>query len=981
MQESSRTGCDNAREGGIGDAFSSPAVSRSAVDKAGMGRSRPRLVKVRKQLNSHNGRLGPGSLSEAKPIDSEFNPFPSGFEISDKLQKSVSTSNGFSNFVGNEKFENVGFGFSRKGDDWMSSSCSSEFGGSVGKLGLENFVKLENLGFVFGANKCDSRQNMGSGKIRLAESVGKMDANDTGKLNMEYGESAVKFGNKCFVFGGKRDSGLNLNLGQGESDENFMKPDDMGNSKIEQEAVLSKFGDVNFLFGAHYCGLTSSSNLEKRRNMETLKFDDISKRKMLTEVECGQCHEVGLVSGMNMCDLENNSNSQNAKFMENEGKLCPDETITKIRSDQSKCGKYDGLGFVPGDSPSNSNLEKKTTDYSGTELSDKETMYVHIETNFMKTKPSTFSNNNIGNGSLNLDEDYKNGVFVFGSRSKKSPTSDQNTIDNFACRSSSFTSAPAAVPLFKLPSELKKLNINANENVDDADKTRDSNVCFSAAQKTIVFGNNRQSFGFPTEKSAATSHDWINKARMDGCENSDTLRKTNTTDVKTSGNENFIFGSTENIVSSSGGDESRGSNKGNGLRDFSEKQSVNTDAIRFLDPATSDCNSLPYQRSEVGHILQGHAKNDIKLNGAAAPSSSSHIGLGFQPFSGVSEASSLNKFSFVIPPDGEPFTDFKTTRWDVSCSFTSEQLPGLNKKMDFCAKSRSFKDKRSKKTRGRHPIVAKRSPQTDFVQKENSSQENPDSPELYSPMDFSPYQEPVANSPCSYPFQPEINDAPSAIDSIFPNDAKADLAASGEGLDFKEGQEICREPKAQSSECHIATGIDDLNSSARGEFCDPETNQENSSSSASVASAGARAGFSSDMERQESDNRIRFFFASDFENISGKKFTFSALSSAKCSTSAKHQTRKKNRMKVDGYSFVITPSLDVNLGSSSVPFSPLSSTPLSVGMVEGKKENVSISQNKWKNRSDQDGEQIKQRSTAVSAALLEACEKWRLRYF
>ncbi|RVW16537.1 hypothetical protein CK203_069453 [Vitis vinifera] len=260
--------------------------------------------------------------------------------------------------------------------------------------------------------------------------------------------------------------------------------------------------------------------------------------------------------------------------------------------------------------------------------------------------------------------------------------------------------------------------------------------------------------------------------------------------------------------------------------------------MRFVDPpaAAAVSSSSSLKSSEVSHILQGHAKTDIKLNGAAAPSSFSPIGL-----------------------DGEPFTDFKTPKWDASCSFTAELLPGLNKKLEFSAKSRSVKDKGSKKTRGRHPVVAKPCLQTDFVQKENSSQENPDSPGFIHPWIFLSYLETVATDPCSRETslisndssQQESNCAPSSAHSISPNDAKADLAASREGLDIKEGQEICREPNEQSSEYHIEMGIDELNYGARAECYHPETNQECSSSGAGVAgvaSVEAGAGFGSNME-------------------------------------------------------------------------------------------------------------------------------------
>ena len=984
MQETSRTGCDNASEGDIGSAFASPAVSRGGVEKAGMGRSRPRLVKVRKQFNSHNGRLGPESVSGSNSIDLGYNPF----HISDGVKKSDSSSNVFSDLMCNNKFENVGFEFSGKGDDWMSNSNPSDFGGSVGKLGGENFVKFENLGFVFGDAECDLGRNMGPERRGLAESVGKMGTNDTGKMNM-YGNNVGKFENKGFVFGGKRDLGLNLNLGQCECNENLQKPgsDDKGKTKIVQEAGLRDFGSVDFLFSAHHSDFASNSDSEKRGNVETLNFVDVSKIERSTEVECRKYDKVGFEFGANRCDLAKNSNSEKAEFCGNGGKSVPDVTTTKIESDQSEHGKYDNLGLAPSDSPSNSNLEKESTKNSETEISDKrERINVQIEADFMKVKATTVNLNNV---------------------SKKSAIFDKTTTTNgnfyFVSGSGSNTAASGTIPVFELPDELRKLNINDFGNVEDADKHRDSNVCSSTnVEKAFVYGNDKQYFGFSSGRSVTTSYDWIMNAKMNGHGRGDTVGKTNGVDVKTSDNEFFIFGSGKNTVSSSGGDKSRNSNMESGLGDckkqaniwssssknFGNEQAVNMNDMRFVDPAAvSSSSSL--KSYDASHTLQGHAKSDVKLNGGAAPSPSSPISLGFQPCNNVSQASSTNNFNFVIPPDGEPFTDVKTPKWDASCSFTAELLPGLNKKLEFNAKSRSVKDKRSKKTKGRHPVLAKPCLQTDFVQKENSSHENPDSPGIYSPMDFSPYQETVATDPCSGETfltsndssQQENSFAPSASSSILPNDAKADLAGVKECLDIKEGQEICRESNGKSSEYHIEMGIDDLNSGARAEFCLPETNQECSISGTFVASVEAGAGFSLNTEKQESNNRVQHCFASGFEDASEKKFTFSALSSEQCSISAKRQSRKKNRMKISHNSFVITPSPGVNLGSSSVQKFPLSTTPSSVCIVEDKKGNISISQNKWENRSEQDEEQVKQRSTAVSAALQEACEKWRLRYF
>ncbi|KAM1396671.1 hypothetical protein ACFX2I_014340 [Malus domestica] len=336
---------------------------------------------------------------------------------------------------------------------------------------------------------------------------------------------------------------------------------------------------------------------------------------------------------------------------------------------------------------------------------------------------------------------------------------------------------------------------------------------------------------------------------------------------------------------------------------------------------------------------------------AAAPTCScSSVGLSFQPNGCVSEAASVDG---VTKKDDVSFTG---TTDGLECALKTLRanlFPDLNKTLEFVTNGRSVRDKRSRKQRGKSkkPSLSKQWPGQDHVPKESSSQENPKPCGYYSPMDFSSNEETRVVDPHSRghsvtsanPFHLVNQSALCASGEIVHVDPKGEsLATTGSRLGETVDQ-ICKEPIEKNLMYH-GEGVFYRDGLWKGS--DSET---------------ARAGIGLNIEKQESDSRTPLF-TSGFEN--DKCFTFFTSSSAQGSSmmGKRPQRRKKNRMKVDHVTFVITASPNVKFGSSDL-FTPYSSTTLCFDVV-GKSEA---------------NEQFKQVHVSSSVATHETCEKWRIR--
>ncbi|CAN6719133.1 unnamed protein product [Malus baccata var. baccata] len=351
----------------------------------------------------------------------------------------------------------------------------------------------------------------------------------------------------------------------------------------------------------------------------------------------------------------------------------------------------------------------------------------------------------------------------------------------------------------------------------------------------------------------------------------------------------------------------------------------------FAESAES-VDASQFTKCQVNH-------NTLPNIDAAAPTCSCSS-LSFQPNDCVSEVA---------------FVDGVTRKDDVSFTGTTDGLgcalktlranlfPELNKTSEFVTNGRSVRDKRSRKQRGKSkkPSLSKQWPGQDHVPKESSSQEHPKPCGCYSPMDFSSNEETRVVDPHSRghsvtstdPLHLVSQSALCASDETVHVDPKGEsLAATGSRLGETVDQ-ICKEPIKKNSMYH-------------GEGVFYQT---------------ARAGIGLNIEKQESGSRTPLF-TSGFEN--DKCFTFLTSSSAQGSSMMGKcpQRRKKNRMKVDHVTFIITASPNVEFGSFDL-FTPHSSTALCFDVV-GKSEA---------------NEQFKQVHVSSSVATHETCEKWRIR--
>ncbi|KAK8336748.1 hypothetical protein V6Z12_A09G140500 [Gossypium hirsutum] len=345
--------------------------------------------------------------------------------------------------------------------------------------------------------------------------------------------------------------------------------------------------------------------------------------------------------------------------------------------------------------------------------------------------------------------------------------------------------------------------------------------------------------------------------------------------------------------------------------------------------------------SDIGNSFQGHVKDDLELNGTDAWSS---LNLNSQVNTGVinaalvgTERNDENCSIGTLDQSEISSSDFRTPKWNPS-SFKENLFPEVDRKLEFGVKSSLTKEKRSKKMRGksRKSSLHKHWTQQYNVPQESSSQENQDSSQCYSPMDFSPYQE----------------------------IAEADQLPKESAQD--EGDQKCSKPNKENfGYDHQRTFFGD--GPSREPVCESETAPSafksdcfSSSSAAGIAGAEGLNG------TQENKQRTESCFSSGMEDE--RKFTFSATStSGQGSLSLrKRQLRNKSKVKIGNASFTITSVLDVQGGSSSVQFSPCDP-------VECEQKD------KFTHHSKEENDQFKQRSNSFTAAVHEACEMWRLR--
>ncbi|XP_021833271.1 uncharacterized protein LOC110773081 [Prunus avium] len=873
-----------------------------------LGRSRPRFVKMRKQHSrsrTGSGESGPG-----------VNPFCS---VSD----GTSSSNGFNFSNGDCGGVDFVFGARKIGGDENLDNGEGESGGIVRNLDNGEGGSSE----IMRNSSCDD--NLDNGEGECCEKGKILSCDETGQVNTGNGRGSDKLESVCYECSAKQDGlGSSLCREKREFCENVkaIVSEDKWNEKTETETECQKGDNRGFVFSANSRGLSSDLQLDSNHEMrecggyvEKPSTDNSGKMKIESEVgynvgsglgasqrdsapklnaENGESASFVFVTGLD--DFGSTSNTGNRKHSENEGTPGCDGIGSTEIDNEAEEKKYNDMGFVFGSSWNSLNSGNKSSSGKLEKLAPDVggKMKVESETEFEKMEADPFKFHAEERCISNKDHDK--GFFVFGSSTKKG---------------SSLTECKVT----KCQDEMKL----SSENLGDCKTNSESNSC-------------GQCSGGPYVASE--------KNNGDNDESSD---------------QNHIFF------------ESDRNTKGATIGISGSK--------KFTSQAGSD------ESVEPGQFSHYQIKNDTHPNVAAAPCSSSSIGPGIKTNGCVSEAASVggvrkkDENSSTGFPDGFGvcFEDLKTSFLDPSCLRTN-LFPELNKTLEFSVKGRSFRDKRSRKQRGKSKL-SKQWPVQDHVPKESSSQGNPDASGCYSPMDFSPYEETRVADPHSRETSVAstdsfhlVNDsAPCASNAAVPADPKGeDLVAAGSGLDDR-GDRICKEPIEENSRSHgEKIFFHDFLWKGSGSGAEPETPCFSSKSEhvSSISGAGldseeARVGIGLNIESQESDCKTPLF-ASGFENMKDKYFTFLASSSTQGSSmmTKRQQRRKKNRMKVGHETFVITPSPNVEFGSSDL-FTLHSKEPLSADVV-GKSEA---------------NEQFKQVNISSSAATHETCEKWRLR--
>ncbi|KAJ6921812.1 hypothetical protein NC652_015684 [Populus alba x Populus x berolinensis] len=754
----------------------------------GLGRARPRLVKVRRRLHGRNRGAAPGELCGS---GSGFNPFK---PVSDDSCSSDSYLNGNSNV------SNVGFVFGGNGsvksgrlDLDLNSRVEldfkeKEFGGSVGQLRekeptLDSKMEageVDNVGFVFGANGNNVEVKFVSEKRQL---------NECGVNACEAENEKVRNADDSESYDDRSELGSGLNTNEGDSSGNGVKlgSDDVGFvSDATHDGTCTNMGvsGSGFVFGPSWFDGKLNSNEGQRESGEISgdsAIADTGKMKVRHEAE-----------------------------------------LYKVK------GNGKGIFVSPSSSKKSSFLNESVVTKCPVEVKSSGETFLNCSTSMDQ------------NGNLN------------------SSVNDKCTFASFA-NSSNVASASSMNPIFNLPDDIKKLNINEFQNVHGTDDKNSS-------------AKDDSSFVFRSSKMVSASSN-----------------------------------------GSSGGDKFESSDKNRSCNTASTSIGISSSGL-FTFQAGCAKNSFEAQLS------QDQVNDDTQLNGAAAQTSLSSGGFDSQVNNVVSEATTMagvdkenneSSSTNTLGGLGMPFTDFKTP-WDPSC-FKTSLFPELNKKLEFTANSRSKKGKRSQmRIRLKQDSLGKQEQEQeqDHVQNERSAQENLNTPSSYSPMDFSPYEETTAEKFSEETFVTS-NDSNhqenNRASSILHSTEIAGLRESG-GLDTNKDDGKPREKMnpensdSGSERCFMGDYISK-------EFVFGAEMPCSGFNFVQVSSMEAGAAEDTHGLKTESSHQVQFSFASGSGDLDGRKFSFSASSSEQISSSApKRQFRKKYRRKNPCEPYVVTPN-------------------------------------------------------------------------
>ncbi|KAG4130033.1 hypothetical protein ERO13_D09G116700v2 [Gossypium hirsutum] len=726
-------------------------------------------------------------------------------------------------------------------------------------------------------------------------------------------------------------------------------------NRVNDDNSNNNIGDNNnssFVFGANSgSDRESSGHAEvKNRNEEPLgKFENVGfvfgadLRGGMEKLGSEKCEQFGFVFGANGSDGRVKLNPE--KGESSDSSLSLDGCEGKIKLETGLQGSNNSnLDFTFGSSKSNlaSNLDLEKPDFGGTlkvpdfcaagfvfgsSQSDlKPTFSSHkIEpTNVVGEPSSTFGASNLNSSSFILERRSGENLGQpicsdFGKMNMEGETRSQKmepSAVNFNANGSETWTGNGANSFFVFGATSYKSSSN-----ECKDGINSSSEKFGVSARNVQYKDAFESgncFGSSSWANSVFILELdLEKLNISSSKNIGGTNSTKDSDTEANPEATFLFGNVNGAASC---------NKNNvGI----------SDSEPFTFQAGID------KTSDIGNSFQGHVKDDLELNGTDAWSS---LNLNSQVNTGVINAASVgterndeNCSIGTLDQSEISSSDFRTPKWNPS-SFKENLFPEVDRKLEFGEKISLTKEKRSKKMRGksRKSSLHKHWSEQYNVPQESSPQENQDSSQCYSPMDFSPYRE-IAE-----------------VDQL-PKESAQD-----------EGDQKCSKPNEENfGYDHQRTFFGD--GPSREPVCESETAPTafrsdcfSSSSAAGIAGAEGLNG------TQENKQRTESCFSSGMQDE--RKFTFSATStSGQGSLSLrKRQLRNQSKVKIGNASFIITPVLDVQGGSSSVQFSPCDP-------VECEQKD------KFTHHSKEENDQFKQRSNSFTAAVHEACEMWRLR--
>lgn len=739
----------------------------------------------------------------------------------------------------------------------------------------------EGSGFAFNPFRSDQV----TGNVNGVESGG-AGACDGGSLNCHR-----SLGSEGFVFGarnGDSDSARDFNFEQGS-----------GKGIGVNETELRKSGGVEFVFSAERSDDVKSNSLPERGKESSANAErpvSADERKALnSEQEKGEFNFTGFVFGTGGNNLSSSLNTEKGKPSVLVGNLGVDDGGERECKSEFECEKQDCSG--------DDHSGIKTTSFN------------------VKKQESIDGMRNSNHGSV-------------GNSNQCGHVGDDDKCKSGYGSANGISANHSDIPAYKLPDEMKKLNINHSEG---ADITRDSMNSHVNSSNGFVFGGNDKAFSHFSASSGT------NADGQQSCTNSD-FENIGGQYVKVCGTNDVQNGTAcGNPCGSTGIPCSKTCTGQEGIRDF-----------------------------PCGKVLKCHVSDDPQANEAAAPFLSSSFRPDSHPKCYASTGHSLGTdndkhdicFASIPPASKESFADFKPPTWDPSC-FKDNLFPKLNRKLESTQKSKSSKEKGSKCMRRKlkpHSL-SKKQTRVDHLSKGNSSDETPDSAGGLSPMDFSPYQETAADDQ-DVKASEELNDLHSTIPTDFKDEH---LAAVGREYINTTGQR--RGDLDNDKSCNGSSSLGVVHSSGPEIVWPTMKTEQFGSSGIAGVSADAGVDITPNSEKQKANI---FCFVNGLGNSKEKEgnskekdFTFSASSTVEGASSLfKRKQKKKFRKKMGCDSFVISPKVN-GKPVSSVQFSPLTTANMSSHSDVMDRSQINY--------------QFEEGDDESSARIQAACYQWRLR--